>query len=126
MSTDSVDAIDTDAAVILPLDDEEHEAFVAELYAGATPPGVHWYTTWKEAQSYKEPAVGARPVGRLKAGHNYFYSQRKFSEKAQDGAYWSFWWALTDDDSRNKKVWVSCIYVKGGANNQPVKGLPIN
>ena len=124
MNTDSSTAIDTDEAVILPLEDHEYESLIAEAYSSA-PPNVYWYTTWKEAPSYKEPKIGARPVGRLKAGRNYFYLQRKFPVPAVDGTYKSYWWALTDDDSRNKKVWVSCIYFKGGANNQPVKGLPI-
>ena len=122
MSIETTDTTSND--VIMPLEDEEFDALAGAAPADASAGARYWYTTWKQAPSYREPKVGAKPVGRLKAGRNYFYGQRRFNVKAVDGPYWSYWWALTDDDSHNKKVWVSCIYIKGGANDQPVKGLP--
>ena len=118
----SVDNVTTIGAV------SEDELAKIAMGKGA-PQGVFYYNTWKQAPSYREPKAGAKPIGRLKAGHNYFYYQRKFNVKAEDsdsqGKYWSTWWALTDDDSGNTNVWVSCIYFKGGANDQPVEGLPV-
>ncbi|MFE1171958.1 hypothetical protein [Streptomyces sp. NPDC058773] len=33
------------------------------------------------------------------------------------------WCAKTDDDSGNSGVYISAVYLKGGANDQPVPGL---
>jgi hypothetical protein len=34
------------------------------------------------------------------------------------------WWAKTDDDSGNKKVWVSATVFTVGGQNEPIPGLP--
>ncbi|RZS43706.1 hypothetical protein EV193_102687 [Herbihabitans rhizosphaerae] len=101
------------------LEDDAMESFAETL----APPGVTWKVTWAEAPSYDKP--GGRRVGRLKAGRNYFYHQSNTKVRVKVGAYENTWWALTDDDNGHKKVWVSVVYIKGGANNQPVPGLKI-
>jgi hypothetical protein len=125
----SINSTGVDQADIMPMDAAEEASFSESTHA-SVPPGVLWYNTWKQAASYRKPAVGARPLGILKAGHNYFYGQKDWGVRAIDSdstgrKYTSTWWALTDDDRGNTKVWVSCIYFTGGANDQPVKGLPV-
>jgi eukaryotic-like serine/threonine-protein kinase len=130
MSTDSTKTIEElpapdDAAL-----DALPEATDEETYSAAVADQKYTFQTWKRAASYREVRPGATPVGFLNKGSNYFYFQRKFNVKAVDKdstgrQYYSTWWALTDDDKRNKRVWVSCIYFTGGANDMPVNGLPV-
>jgi hypothetical protein len=76
---------------------------------------------WKEADSYNS---SHQQVGILHAGTNYFYCQAKLSIRETYGQWTNVWWAKTDDDSGNRNVYVSDVYIKGGANNAPVPGLP--
>ncbi|MBA0052551.1 serine/threonine protein kinase [Streptomyces sp. AJS327] len=76
---------------------------------------------WREAPSYD---AEHRRAGKLKAGKNYFYCQRKFPHRETFDRWTNVWWARTDDDSGNSGVFVSAVYLKGGKNDRPVPGLP--
>ncbi|GAA1930084.1 hypothetical protein GCM10009753_74860 [Streptantibioticus ferralitis] len=78
-------------------------------------------TVWHGAPSYSQ---GGARVGTVHAGTNYFYCQANLGRRATDGQRTNTWWARTDDDSGNTNVYVSDVYLKGGANDQPVPGLP--
>ncbi|WP_432058838.1 serine/threonine-protein kinase [Streptomyces sp. bgisy022] len=69
-------------------------------------------------------ATGTRK-GILKEGTNYFYCQQNLGRRETHRRWTNVWWARTDDDSGNKDVWVSVVYVRGGANDGPVPGLPV-
>ncbi|AUH39158.1 serine/threonine-protein kinase [Streptomyces sp. CMB-StM0423] len=77
---------------------------------------------WKTATSYD---LAHRPVGTLYAGTNYFFCQEKKSYRETSGEWTNVWWGKTDDDKGNTGVWVSVVYIKGGANDAPVPGLPV-
>jgi hypothetical protein len=77
---------------------------------------------WRGATSYDE---GHQPVGKLNAGTNYFYCQKKLSHRETYSRWTNVWWAKTDDDSGNRNVYVSDVYLKGGDNDEPVPGLPV-
>lgn len=76
---------------------------------------------WKTATSYDDRH---RAVGTLREGTNYFFCQRKKPHRETSGRWTNVWWARTDDDSGNAGVWVSDVYIEGGANDGPVPGLP--
>ncbi|MGW7006837.1 serine/threonine-protein kinase [Streptomyces sp. NPDC054933] len=78
-------------------------------------------TVWRGAASYSQ---GGARVGTVHAGTNYFYCQANLGRRATDGQWTNTWWARTDDDSGNTNVYVSDVYLKGGANDRPVPGLP--
>ncbi|MEU3949363.1 serine/threonine-protein kinase [Streptomyces sp. NPDC029526] len=69
-------------------------------------------------------ATGIRK-GVLKEGTNYFYCQQNLGRRETYRKWTNVWWARTDDDSGNKDVWVSVVYMRGGANDGPVPGLPV-
>ncbi|MFC9229478.1 protein kinase [Streptomyces decoyicus] len=77
---------------------------------------------WRDASSYTS---SFQQVGTLNSGTNYFYCQAKLGRRETYGKWTNVWWAKTDDDSGNSGVYVSVVYLKGGANDQPVPGLPI-
>ncbi|NEC82509.1 serine/threonine protein kinase, partial [Streptomyces sp. SID7958] len=64
-------------------------------------------------------------AGVLRQGTNYFYCQQNLGRRETYKKWTNVWWARTDDDSGNKDVWVSVVYVRGGANDGPVPGLPV-
>ncbi|QKW53521.1 serine/threonine-protein kinase [Streptomyces buecherae] len=84
--------------------------------------GKHDCTVWKSASSYTRDGAQA---GTLNQGTNYFFCQENLGRRETSGAWTNVWWAKTDDDSGNAGVYVSVVYVKGGANDQPVPGLPV-
>ncbi|CAL9581627.1 hypothetical protein SUDANB95_05009 [Actinosynnema sp. ALI-1.44] len=65
-------------------------------------------------------------AGKMNQGSNYFYCQRNWGEKYRVtvGPWTNTWWALTDDDSGNRNVWLNVVYISGGENNKPEPGLP--
>ncbi|WP_417801320.1 protein kinase domain-containing protein [Streptomyces ovatisporus] len=79
-------------------------------------------SVWKKATSFNS---AHRPVGELNAGINYFFCQKKLAHRETAGRWTNIWWAKTDDDSGNRKVWVSVVYIRGGGNDEPVPGLPV-
>ncbi|MFF8313976.1 serine/threonine-protein kinase [Streptomyces lydicus] len=76
---------------------------------------------WRTANSY---TASFQQVGHLNMGTNYFYCQANLGRRETYGKWTNVWWAKTDDDSGNAGVYVSVVYLKGGANDQPVPGLP--
>lgn len=76
---------------------------------------------WRSASSY---TASFQQVGTLNAGTNYFYCQANLGRRETSGEWTNVWWAKTDDDSGNSGVYVSVVYLKGGANDQPIPGLP--
>lgn len=126
------DNTETATSMTLPTDAEENELLETtqeQRLSGFVPPqGVTWKTTWRNAPSYRDPQKSQKPLGILREGKNYFYSQRdlgvRVTVRDAVNTYTNTWWALTDDDSGNTKVWVSCVYIVGGDNDEPVPGLP--
>lgn len=76
---------------------------------------------WRTATSH---TASGTEVGVLNSGTNYFYCQEKLGRRQTQGEWTNVWWARTDDDSGNTDVWVNDVYIKGGANDAPVPGLP--
>jgi hypothetical protein len=83
--------------------------------------GIYNCTVWRTADSYDSDW---NKVGILDQGTNYFYCQSRFTRRETYGRWTNLWWAKTDDDSGNTGVWVSGVYLRGGANDEPVPGLP--
>ncbi|WHM39981.1 serine/threonine-protein kinase [Streptomyces sp. BPTC-684] len=77
---------------------------------------------WRTAKSYRHDGG---EMGVLNAGTNYFYCQVDLGRRETYGNWTNTYWARTDDDSGNTNVYVSVVYLKGGANNAPVPGLPV-
>ncbi|WP_341483638.1 serine/threonine-protein kinase [Streptomyces endophytica] len=77
---------------------------------------------WRTANSY---TASFQQVGTLNMGTNYFHCQAKLGRRETYGKWTNVWWAKTDDDSGNTGVYISVVYLKGGANDQPVPGLPV-
>lgn len=84
--------------------------------------GKYNCSVWRTAKSYT--ASGAE-AGVLNAGTNYFYCQQNLGRRETHGEWTNVWWAKTDDDSGNRDVFVSDVYIKGGDNDQPLPGLPV-
>ncbi|ANP56881.1 serine/threonine-protein kinase [Streptomyces griseochromogenes] len=84
--------------------------------------GTYDCQVWRTAKSYS--ASGAE-AGVLDAGTDYFYCQANLGRRETYGRWTNVWWAKTDDDSGHKGVYVSDVYIQGGANDAPVPGLPV-
>ncbi|MGW7070253.1 serine/threonine-protein kinase [Streptomyces sp. NPDC054855] len=84
--------------------------------------GKYDCSVWRTATSYT--ASGAE-AGVLNAGTNYFYCQQNLGRRETHGEWTNVWWAKTDDDSGNKDVFISDVYIKGGDNDKPLPGLPV-
>ncbi|ARF54253.1 serine/threonine-protein kinase [Streptomyces gilvosporeus] len=76
---------------------------------------------WRSATSY---TASFQQVGTVNAGTNYFYCQANLGRRETYGKWTNVWWAKTDDDSGNTGVYISVVYLTGGANDQPIPGLP--
>ncbi|MEU6117766.1 serine/threonine-protein kinase [Streptomyces sp. NPDC047117] len=83
--------------------------------------GKYHCEVWRAADSY---TGNYERVGTLKAGTNYFSCQADLDRRETYGRWTNVWWAKTDDDSGNTGVYISVVYLKGGANDRPVPGLP--
>ncbi|HET9381456.1 MAG TPA: protein kinase [Streptomyces sp.] len=83
--------------------------------------GTYDCWVWGTATSYTADGTEA---GVLHSEKNYFYCQRKLGRQVTHGDYTNMWWAKTDDDSGNKGVYVSAVYIDGSGNNEPLRGLP--
>ncbi|WP_411147952.1 protein kinase domain-containing protein [Streptomyces sp. A30] len=77
---------------------------------------------WRTAKSY---TASGTEVGVLNTGTSYFFCQENLGRRETYGEWTNVWWAKTDDDSGNTDVYVSDVYVRGGANDEPVPGLPV-
>ena len=84
--------------------------------------GKYNCTVWRTAKSYN---ASGTEVGVLNSGTNYFYCQQDLGRRETSGEWTNTWWAKTDDDSGNADVHVSAVYIEGGANDEPVPGLPV-
>ncbi|MGW6055534.1 serine/threonine-protein kinase [Streptomyces sp. NPDC055189] len=84
--------------------------------------GKYDCSVWRTATSYT--ASGAE-AGVLNAGTNYFYCQQNLGRRETHGEWTNVWWARTDDDSGNRDVFISDVYIKGGENDKPLPGLPV-
>ncbi|GAA1917768.1 hypothetical protein GCM10009837_48710 [Streptomyces durmitorensis] len=84
--------------------------------------GKYDCSVWRSATSYT--ASGAE-AGVLNAGTNYFYCQQNLGRRETHGEWTNVWWARTDDDSGNRDVFISDVYIKGGDNDKPLPGLPV-
>lgn len=84
--------------------------------------GTYDCSVWRSATSYT--ASGAE-AGVLNAGTNYFYCQQNLGRRETHGEWTNVWWAKTDDDSGNRGVFISDVYIKGGDNDKPLPGLPV-
>jgi hypothetical protein len=78
----------------------------------------------KQAPTYCLPNIKDQ-WGWMSGGTEYFYCQKDWKIRWQDGKYWNTWWALTDDDKGNKGVWMSVVYISEGANGKPVPKLRV-
>ncbi|QEU96038.1 serine/threonine-protein kinase [Streptomyces kanamyceticus] len=83
--------------------------------------GKYNCSVWRTAKSYT--ASGAE-AGSLNSGTNYFYCQQNQGRRETYGRWTNVWWAKTDDDSGNRNVFVSDVYITGGDNDKPLPGLP--
>ncbi|HEY3686378.1 MAG TPA: hypothetical protein VGL93_25315 [Streptosporangiaceae bacterium] len=94
--------------------------------AGARADTKVWLKTWASAPSYWYYASASdnSRAGTLNGGSNYFYCQAAGAEYSAHG-YRNYYWARTDDDTGNKGVWVSDVYITTGGQDQPVPGLPM-
>ncbi|WP_405739467.1 protein kinase [Streptomyces sp. NBC_01525] len=77
---------------------------------------------WRTADSY---TASGQKAGVVNGGTNYFYCQANLGRRETSGRWTNVWWAKTDDDSGNTGVFISVVYLKGGANDQPMPGLPV-
>ncbi|MEU6681486.1 serine/threonine-protein kinase [Streptomyces sp. NPDC046925] len=84
--------------------------------------GKYDCSVWRTSTSYT--ASGAE-AGVLNAGTNYFYCQQNLGRRETHGEWTNVWWAKTDDDSGNRDVFISDVYIKGGDNDEPLPGLPV-
>lgn len=76
---------------------------------------------WRTEKTYRHDGASA---GVLNAGTNYFYCQADLGRRETSGSWTNVWWAKTDDDSGNRDVYFSVVYIKGGDNDAPLPGLP--
>lgn len=84
--------------------------------------GKYNCSVWRNAKSY---TASGTEMGVLYSGTNYFYCQQDLGRRETSGEWTNTWWAKTDDDSGNADVYVSDVYITGGANDEPVPGLPV-
>ncbi|QKW37307.1 hypothetical protein HUT06_27570 [Actinomadura sp. NAK00032] len=105
---------------------------VGSAFADAAAPAAaskYYYNTWITADSYHWVGNGHphwwKTGGKLFAGRNYFYCQNDWGIRHTDKyGNTNTWWAQTDDDSGNRKVWVSATVFTVGGQNERIPGLP--
>ena len=91
--------------------------------------GKYNCNVWKTAPSYEctttqeTDSCSGQRVGWLYAGTNYFYCQT-WGHLYQAEGYYNHYWALTDDDTGHRSVWVPVVYISGGVNDGAIPGLP--
>lgn len=84
----------------------------------------HHYTTWRDAQSYWSPASEHPTGGWLWAGRHSFHCQTKGEPHTDGQGNRSLWWALTDDDTGGRDVYVSATAFSVAEPWEPISGLP--
>jgi hypothetical protein len=87
----------------------------------------YYYNVWADSWSHWTPDwYTDSHAGTLRKGRSYFYCQTiglRWTDPNR--GYTNFYWALTDDDSGNKSVYISVVYISAGGNDEPIPGLPI-
>ncbi|MFE0250271.1 hypothetical protein [Streptomyces sp. NPDC059010] len=84
-----------------------------------------WKTasTWWCTTTDQTDSCDGIPAGILRRGTSYFYCQI-WGHDFRYGSYYNHYWARTDDDSGNKRVWLPVVWISGGVNDGPIPGLP--
>ncbi|GAB3688708.1 hypothetical protein [Nocardiopsis oceani] len=82
-----------------------------------------YYSTWRDARTYWSQESQHPTGGWLRAGRHAFFCQVE-GEPHSDGEGYSTWWALTDDETGNRDVFVSATAFRVAEPWQPVEGLP--
>lgn len=84
----------------------------------------HYYSTWRDARTYWSQESRYPTGGWLRTGRHYFFCQTEGEPHSDGEDGYSTWWALTDDDTGNRDVFVSATAFRGSEPWQPVEGLP--
>lgn len=84
----------------------------------------HYYTTWRDARTYWSQESRYPTGGWLWAGRHYFFCQVEGEPHSDGEDGYSTWWALTDDDTGNRDVFVSATAFRNGEPWKPIEGLP--
>ena len=84
----------------------------------------HYYSTWRDARTYWSQESRYPTGGWLWAGRHYFFCQVEGEPHSDGEGGYSTWWALTDDDTGNRDVFVSATAFRSSEPWQPVEGLP--
>ncbi len=84
----------------------------------------HYYSTWRDARTYWSQESRYPTGGWLWAGRHYFFCQVEGEPHSDGEGAYSTWWALTDDDTGNRDVFVSATAFRDSETWQPIEGLP--
>jgi hypothetical protein len=84
----------------------------------------HYYSTWRDARSYWSQESRYPTGGWLWTGRHYFFCQAEGEPHSDGEGNYSTWWALTDDDTGNRDVFVSATAFRDSEPWQPIEGLP--
>ncbi|MGW5654370.1 protein kinase domain-containing protein [Streptomyces humi] len=86
--------------------------------------GGSTYTCEVRSAAKSYTASGTK-AGKVHPGAHAFYCQADLGRRETHGRWTNVWWARTDDDNGNTGVYISDVYIAGGANDEPVPGLPV-
>ncbi|HJE59763.1 MAG TPA: hypothetical protein K8V84_14840 [Nocardiopsis listeri] len=84
----------------------------------------HHYSTWRDAHSYRSPDNRYPSGGLLWAGRHAFFCQTEGQAHSDGEGGYSTWWALTDDQTGNRDVYVSVTAFRIAEPWRPIEGLP--
>ncbi|WP_431872247.1 hypothetical protein [Nocardiopsis eucommiae] len=84
----------------------------------------HYYTTWRDARTYWSQESRYPTGGWLWTGRHYFFCQVEGEPHSDGEDAYSTWWALTDDDTGNRDVFVSATAFRDNEPWKPIEGLP--
>ncbi|MBR8744180.1 hypothetical protein DSY14_21060 [Nocardiopsis sp. MG754419] len=83
-----------------------------------------YYSTWRDAHSYWSADTRYPSGGRLWAGRHGFFCQVEGQAHSDGEGGYSTWWALTDDQTGNRDVYVSATAFRIAEPWRPIEGLP--
>ena len=83
-----------------------------------------YYSTWRDARSYWSQDSRYPTGGWLWAGRHAFFCQVEGEPHSDGEGGFSTWWALTDDETGNRDVFVSATAFRVSEPWQPIEGLP--
>jgi hypothetical protein len=84
----------------------------------------HYYTTWREARTYWSQDTRYPTGGWLWQGRHPFFCQAEGQPHGDGKGNHTTWWALTDDDTGNRDVFVSATAFQVVEPWKPIEGLP--